>query len=512
MDGLILCVDSGTTSVKAAAFGLDGSLRHIAEAPNDALHRTGARVEQDMARASEQMFEVLRATVAAAGGRVEGIALTAQGDGLWPLNEDLAPVGRALTWLDGRSGSLMDEPGMSEALARIEAVTGARPTPASASLQLLWMQRHDPPRFARIRHALRLKEWLFCQLTGVLMAEPTALLNTWGDWRTGAVSTTPEEALGLIRGAALLPPLRPVAETVTPLSKAAARRAGLPAGVPVILGPGDVQSTALGLGVGLPGGVARCSIFGTSAIHLRRLDDPGRMRAKPSGAMIQPLALGPGYLCFHPSFNGTNLFRHVAQNLGAGGADHTVPQALSGLVLHPFFERGGERAPVTDPRASGALLGLKGDTTPAQIAWAARESLAFIARMSHEMMRPGGEGSGAPLAEHLTEPLALGGGLAADRAFAEFLATVLGAEVEIRDAAHVGLRGLGALAATVLGHSTEGWQAGARRRIPPAGGALADYAARKYDCFRVLVDRLGDSWAELAELGKLATNLNGETE
>lgn len=503
MDRLILCVDSGTTSVKAAAFGLDGSLRHIAEVPNDALYRAGARVEQDMARSAEQMFEVLAATAAAAGGRIEGIALTAQGDGLWPLDETLAPVGRALTWLDGRSGSLIAAPGMPEAMARIEAVTGARPTPASASLQLLWMQQNDPQRFARIRHALRLKEWLFCQLTGAVMAEPTALLNTWGDWRTGEISTVPEDALGLTRGAVLLPPLRPAARTLTPLARAAARRAGLPEGVPVLLGPGDVQSTALGLGVGMPDGALRCSIFGTSAIHLRRLDDPSRMRAKPAGAMIQPLALGPGYLCFHPSFNGTSLFRHVAQNLGAGGADHAVPQAPSGIVLHPFFERGGERAPVTDPRASGALLGLKGDTTPAQIAWAARESLAFVARMSHEMMQPAGARA---------EPLALGGGLAADAAFAQFLATTLGAEVEIRDAAHVGLRGLGALAATVLGHSCEGWQAGPRRRIAPEHGPRAEYAARKYACFRVLVDRLGESWAELAEIGKLATNLNGEIE
>lgn len=49
----------------------------------------------------------------------------------------------------GRSGAgLVSE--LGGALDRIEAITGSRPTAAAQSLQLLWLQRHDPDRVQRI--------------------------------------------------------------------------------------------------------------------------------------------------------------------------------------------------------------------------------------------------------------------------------------------------------------------------------------------------------------------------
>ena len=44
MQELIFCLDSGTTSVKAAAFSMDGRLLAISEQPNQALRRNGQRV------------------------------------------------------------------------------------------------------------------------------------------------------------------------------------------------------------------------------------------------------------------------------------------------------------------------------------------------------------------------------------------------------------------------------------------------------------------------------------
>lgn len=487
MNATILCLDSGTTSVKAAAFDREGNLLTSAERPNGALHREGARVEQDMDITRTEAMEVLRDCAAQITGPVAGLILTGQGDGLWPVDQAGAPVGRAMTWLDGRARSLVSS--LSPQLDKVQAATGSRPTAASASLQLLWLQRHDPSRHARIAKTLRLKEWLFYSLTGRMLAEPTALLPVWGNWRDGRLAPEVQELLGLTRGLDLLPDLAAPGVARSELSEQAARLTGLPKGLPVLLGPGDVQATLIGLGLGTRSDVTRASIFGTSAIHACLLDDPDTMPHMPTGAMIQHFAAGPGYLCFHPCFNGASLLSHLSQKF-AGLPVPAAPE-YSSLIMHPFLEPGGERAPWTDPNAAGAIFGLSAATTPEQIAWAGREALAFVTHTSHLMM-------GAPAGA-----LSLGGGLAGDGHFAQFLSTLTGCEVQRSPGAHAGLRGLALLAARALLGVTDPtpWIGTATQCIIPQQGATAAYAQRKYRLFSDLIEATTPYWAQLSDLG-----------
>lgn len=498
MDALLFCLDSGTTAVKAAAFDRRGRIVAAIERPNGALRRDGAAVEQDMAVTRDEAFAVLRdcAAAAAPGGRAEGLVVTGQGDGLWPVDAAGAPVGRALTWLDGRARILAGSLGL--ALDAVQSVTGSRPTAASASLQLLWLQRNDPARLARIAHALRLKEWLALSLTGRVAGEPVAALPVWGDWRSGAVSEEIEAALGLDRGLALLPPFAPVGACRAPLAAAAAAATGLPAGIPVLIGPGDVQATLTGLGLGTRPEIARASIFGTSSIHACLHADPAALPEAPAGAMVQRFALGDGFLCFHPGFNGATLLRHLERQFADLPAQ-AAPR-YSGLVLHPFFEPGGERAPWTDPHATGALLGLDAATTPAEIAWAGREALAFAACHSHALL-------------HAPEGvLALGGGLAGDAHFARFLATALGAPAARSPGGHAGLRGLAAVGARFLydapaAEIAEVWIGPPAEIVAPETGAVAAYAAAKRAAFCGLVDAARPFWPALAALRAEAKTL-----
>ena len=495
MGPFLLCLDSGTTAVKAAAFDRHGRIVATAERPNGALRRDGVRVEQDMVATRDNAFAVLRACAAGLDGHIEGILVTGQGDGLWPLDSALRPAGHAMTWLDGRVRQISVELQVSGALDEIHAVTGSRPTAASQSLQLLWLQRNDPQRLSGIAHALRLKEWLFFTMTGTLLGEPTAALPVWGDWRTGAMSDVVQRTLGLPLGLELLPEFAPVGECRAALSPDAAAAVGIAAGTPVLLGPGDVQSTLVGLGLGIRSAVTRASIFGTSAIHACYILDPALMRETPPGAMIQRFVLGEGYLSFHPSFNGATLFQHIGR-IAAGLPAHAEP-AYSGLILHPFFEPGGERAPYTTPDASGALLGLTAHTRPEQIAWAAREGLAFIARISHDMMN-------APAGV-----LSLGGGLAADAHFAGFLATLLGTPVERASGAQAGLRGLAAIGARHLLDANDAELARAWVGAPdavtmPQTGKVANYAHEKHALFVRLLDSTAPLWQRMSAVRDLA--------
>lgn len=492
---VLLCLDSGTTTVKAAAFDRDGRMIAASERANHALRREGARVEQDMACSRDDAFEVLRECADDARSPVDAILVTAQGDGLWALDARGEPVGHAFTWLDGRTRTLVAELEAAGTLERIRAVTGSRPTAATQSLHLRWLADHEPGRLHRIAHVLRLKEWLFHALTDELLGEPSSVLPTWGSWRTGLTSDAVEQALGLERGLALLPELRAVGECRAGLSAAAAARLGLPAGTPVLQGPGDVQATLIGLGLGTRTGVRRASIFGTSAIHASLQLDAEAVRDTPAGAIVLKFAIGPGYFCVHPCFNGVTVMQHL-QGLVDGWPEDVAP-AYSPLIVHPFLEPGGERAPYTRPDASGAVLGLDSQTTPAQIAWAAREALAFVARISHEMM---GVGSGA---------LSLGGGLAGDPRFAQWLATVMQAPVMRSTSSHASLRGLAAIGARcVLGASDRElfgrWIGEADETVQPEPGPVADYARSKFEHFRRTIDALAPQWRARFELAALA--------
>jgi erythritol kinase (D-erythritol 1-phosphate-forming) len=222
------------------------------------------------------------------------------------------------------------------------------------------------------------------------------------------------------------------------------------------------------------------------------------MREKPAGAMVQRFVMGEGYLCFHPCFNGAALLQHVNRLIPASGTPS--PPAYSGIVLHPFFEPGGERAPFTAPHASGAAFGLTAASTADDIAWAAREALCFIARTSHEMMN-------APAGA-----LALGGGLAGDGAFAGFLASVLQTEVRRTTNGHAGPRGLAAIGARFLlglddATLARDWISPPDEVLPPQAGAVAAYAQDKFALFSRLISAVAPCWEPLSSVRDQAEQL-----
>jgi erythritol kinase (D-erythritol 1-phosphate-forming) len=488
---LILCLDSGTTSVKAAVYDQNGTCLAHVETPNGALARTGNRVEQDMDQTLAEAEQAIVACVAKTGD-IAALAITAQGDGLWPLTADFAPAGQAITWLDGRASGLVSE--MPNELDEIEQITGARPTSASQTLQLLWLQANAPEKFASIRYALRLKEWLFYALTGSLCAENGSVLPVWGDWRKSQPNSDIPALLGLSKGVELLPDIGSVTSCTAGLSKQAAARLGLPAGLPVVLGPGDVQSSLVGLGVGAGLPLSSGSVFGTSAIHGAYYSDIDQLPHLRAGAMVQRAAIGEGFICFHPCFNGGTVLRHMSALLGAAMPTIYAP-AYSGVVVLPFFEPGGERAPVNDPMASAAMFGLGADTTQDQINWAAREALAFLTRMSHTELKQGEQTA-----------LAVGGGVARDPVFLQLLASTLQRPVRPHIGGDTALRGLAATAMGVLdqgaqsGHPKLSYLAQPGAEIQPETGAVQAHLDRKYNLFETLLSSTSQAWFELAKV------------
>ncbi len=108
-----LGIDAGTSVVKAAIFDENGDALAVQGRSIPLMHER--RRDQGRGRAGlrrhpgHDVEAVVADAIREAGQAPESVALTGQGDGCWITDEKFHPVRPALSWLDGRAGSLVDE-------------------------------------------------------------------------------------------------------------------------------------------------------------------------------------------------------------------------------------------------------------------------------------------------------------------------------------------------------------------------------------------------------------------
>lgn len=375
-------VDAGTSVIKAMAFNDDG-----ADLASAARH---TRVRAPRPGWSEQdMHETLQAVLGTVAGVVSqlpeppsALALTAQGDGLWLTDQGLTPAGPALLWNDSRASAIFDRWWRDGVIAETFPITGSVGGPGSPHALLGWLRGQDPARLSGAV-ALSCSGWLFGKLTGRMVTDRSDACSPFGDLRAGGWSARALQAFGLAWAAPMLPEVIDGQDRIGALTGAVADLMGLPAGLPVVLAPYDVVSTAHGAGTLRPGDAVL--ILGTTLCAALLAPNPALDRA-PSGVT---LAAGPPgqWLLAEPALAGTGVLEWAATLLGLSG-----PAALAELaetaesdqngehpLLLPYLAPGGERAPFYDPAISGTILGLRSWHGPADLALAVLEGLGLAA-------------------------------------------------------------------------------------------------------------------------------------
>jgi sugar (pentulose or hexulose) kinase len=428
----ILAVDAGTSAVKAAVFG-------TAEYPAATVATTvrqpapGYR-EQDMVETWHAVLAAGRQAVAAAAEPVDAVAITAQGDGCWLVDERRRPVGPAVLWNDGRAAALVEAWRTDGTLAAAFARNGCTTFPGLLNAILRWLAEYQPDRLAAASAALTCNGWLFAQLTGRVAAEVSDASAPFGgpDGYDGRLV----ELFGLGEFARLLPA---TGSNVEPLRNDAADALGVPAGLPVVMAPYDVPATALGLGVTEPG-QAGC-VLGTTICTM------APVTSRPATGAGLTLATGTAgrYLRAFPTLAGGEAIGWAAGLLGLAGPAElealaaTAPDGAGGLVLLPYLSPAGERAPFLDPAARGTLYGLSFEHGRAELARAVFESLAAVVAdclaatgRDHRQVRVCGGGAASELWCRLIADrtgatvLRAASGTVSARGAATFAATTLG--------------------------------------------------------------------------------------
>ena len=372
---LYVGVDSGTQSVKAVALDLEAG-RVVAEAR--APHRL---IEGLPPGHMEQHPEEWAAAMDAAIGevasridrsRVRGIGVSGQQHGFVPLDASGAVIRPAKLWCDTSTAAecavLTRRLGGPAAVIRR---TGLPFLPGYTAPKVLWLKRHEPANFRRLRHILLPHDYLNLHLTGRYFMEEgdasgTAFLNV----RRRAWSA---EALAAVdaRVAGCLPPVSPPDEPCGPLLPAAAARYGFPAGTLVSAGGGDNMMGAIGTGNVVAGAVT--ASFGTSGTIYAFARRPV---VDPSGEIAAFCASSGGWLPLLCTMNVTGVTERVRSLFGWSLADLEraaagAPAGADGLALLPYLD--GERTPNL-PRGVGVYFGLDRRTLePGHLARAAME-------------------------------------------------------------------------------------------------------------------------------------------
>lgn len=248
---LLLGLDVGTTSVKAALFDPTGARRGDAGEEYRLEHPAPDRAELDAEvywRASQAAIRRAMATAGAGRDDVAALAVSSQGETVVPVDAQGRPLAPTLVWLDNRA--LEESREIAEAFgeARIYDVTGVPSVfPTWSACKVLWWRRHEPEVFASASRFLLVEDLLLHRLTGRFVTEGgvhcTSLLydiraHAWWGEMLDLVGIGPER----------LPELARPGEIVGTLSPGAAEALGLSARTRVVAGGMDQGAGAVGVG------------------------------------------------------------------------------------------------------------------------------------------------------------------------------------------------------------------------------------------------------------------------
>lgn len=372
-------IDSGTQSTKAIVLDLD-TKRVVAEARAPHALIAGlppGHLEQHPQDWTAALDTVIAAVVAKVDAKaIRGIGVSGQQHGFVPLDAQGEVIRPAKLWCDTSTERECEL--LTKKLGGPKAVirqVGLPFLPGYTAPKILWLKRHEPANFRRLRHVLLPHDYLNFYLTGRYFMEygdasGTALMDVRRRRWSKAVIQAIDSRL-----ADWLPPLSASDAIVGSLRPEIAAKYGLGADVIVSAGGGDNMMGAIGTGNVAPGVVT--ASFGTSGTIYAYAEKPV---VDPQGEIAAFCSSTGGWLPLLCTMNVTTVTEQVRtlfgqDHAGLDAAVKSAPAGAGGLVLLPYLA--GERTPNV-PMGSGAMVGLTAGTfRPAHLARAAMEGVTL---------------------------------------------------------------------------------------------------------------------------------------
>lgn len=439
---LVLGIDVGSTTLKAAFFDLDEPVAPItvAQTGTPRLNPRPDHFEIEADALWAAVSKVCREAAAEAPGPPAALGISGTACGAWLIDAAGDPTRRPILWNDGRAVEVVEGWVADGTIDRIFEISGNVPYPGYTLPLLRWLAENEPETVERAETVLCLKDWLRMRMTGEVFQDETDASYVPFDIRAREWSAELARVCGVADEAArLLPPLAPPGHTAELRSDVAAEL-GLPAGLPVALGLTDVVAATVGGGVIRPG--RSVTNLGTSAFSTLVIESSA---LSPHGVGITAASPLGRWMRTMVNTSGSMTLDFAAGLITDGDVGRLMELAAAaepgadGVVMLPYLSPAGVVSPFVEPNAHGSFVGLRAGHGPREIARAAVEGLACAIADCYAAMatRP--------------EQIVTVGGAARSDLLLEQIASLTDAPVARLDGEEFGCRGTALVAAWAAG-------------------------------------------------------------
>jgi xylulokinase len=507
----VLAIDIGTQSSRAAALDTEGGLLASASRPHELSVPRPGWAEQNPDDWWQATVANIRDVLAQlpAGTRLAALATCGQMHGTVPIARDGNLLATAVQlWCDKRAASIAEETAAQHDPDALQRLAGNVPTAAWSGFKMAWMQREQPELYAAAWQILTPKDYVNFRLTGVAATDVT---EASGSFLMDAVTEqwSPDLIALLGLDASKLPPIHASSTVIGGVMVEAAKLTGLPAGLPVVAGSGDMLCQLLGSGVSAPG--MACDTSGTASVISFHAETPIADRR-----LMNLHAAGSHWIAFGILDSGGGAIRWWLDGFGDRAADQdaaydrlladaaSVPPGSEGLLFLPYLQ--GERT-LGSADSRGVFFGFHSRHTRAHATRAMLEGVCFDLRQSLEIVREAGV--------NVTR-MRTGGGGARSPLWSQIKADVYGMPVAPLQQDEVGILGAAMLALTgsrlVPDLEAASRLVAEREPFEPQTANVALYD-RQFALFRDLHDRLQPSFHQAARLtnDEMYQNQSGRT-
>ncbi len=383
MKKYILAYDFGTSGVKAAMVGFDGTLYGYETAAYPLISEQQGYAEQNPTDYWSAICSSTNAVIQKLNvpkDSVLGMSFGTQGMGIIPVDEAGEVLHNNITWIDSRARKQADE---------INEKLGDHVVDASDTLsKLLWYKQNEPELYAKTKYILDCTGFLVLKATGKCVADYT------GSAPYSPIPAIDDYLKNLYVTAGLdlekFPPLIPCTGYVGDLTKKAAEELGVTEDVRVYMGVVDVTVAAIG---------AACCKKGDVHVYL---GTSGWISAITGSEYLTDVSTGIYQLpsvdvnaliyggcvqssCLALDWTIDRFYHKEKEDLGEGvyplieEETREVPPGSNGVFASPWLM--GERCPIMDEKARGVFIGLSNLTSRGDMVNAMMESIAFSLRM-----------------------------------------------------------------------------------------------------------------------------------
>ncbi len=426
-------VDIGSSSSKGVLADQEGRIRAEISFPHDMENPRPGCYEHDaegiwwgdFCRISRSLLRMSKA----APEEIKGVGVSALGADCVPVDENCTPLRKAILYgIDARAEEELRE--MEERIGK-EKIREMRGNPLCSEdvfAKSLWIKNREPEIYEKTYKFCTASTYLTAKLTDVFVLDNyLAQLCYFPAYH--ADGTLAKEMVSRFIDPSMMAGTASCTDVVGKVTRRAAGQTGLMEGTCVITGTDDAGAEAISAGIV---GLGDTMVMLGSSMYMISLSD----HPIDDPRLWNSVYLVPGVHSIQGATNnmGTvtkwmkeRLFPELEEKEREGGGNayeammrlgESVPAGADGLMALPYFS--GERTPINDPDACGALFGLRLHHDRRHIYRAFLEGIAYSIAQNIQVLE-----------ENRVEirRLTVTGGGTKNRLLLQILADVLGREI-----------------------------------------------------------------------------------